>query len=78
MTDPADLLAQAAETRRLADAATNDTIRWQLVGLAKRFERLADQLDVGRRSLADAADKRSDDLQSPEVGSAAAFMLGVG
>jgi hypothetical protein len=46
---PSDLLTQAVETRRLADVAPSDTIRWQLVSLAKQFEGLADQLD-GRRT----------------------------
>jgi hypothetical protein len=73
---PSDLLTQAVETRRLADGAPSDTIRWQLVSLAKQFERLADQLDGSRSGPPPSSGSLARHRYS-EADSAWAYMLDV-
>ncbi|MEJ0070714.1 MAG: hypothetical protein WDO24_20550 [Pseudomonadota bacterium] len=78
MTESADLLAKADETRLLADGARSETIRWQLVGLAKQFERLAEQVEFGNRARSQSAETSSGQGAALEESAASAFMLGVG
>ncbi|MEJ0069689.1 MAG: hypothetical protein WDO24_14245 [Pseudomonadota bacterium] len=39
------LRLKAAEIRKLAGSAASESARWQLAGIAERFERLAAQLE---------------------------------
>jgi hypothetical protein len=49
VTSSNSLRVKAAEIRRMASSAANDGMRWQLTGIAERFDRLADQLEAMQR-----------------------------
>jgi hypothetical protein len=53
MTSPGALRAKAAEIRQLAATSNDRSIQAQLLGLAERFEQLADQ--AGKPSVLAAA-----------------------